>query len=112
MAVFLTFGPLPLSNPPMKRISVVALAITASVILTATTPSDNQAIVHVLNRIGFGPRAGDVETVRSTGLERYVDQQLHPERIPDRALAARLSALTTIELSSREIAEQYEQPLL
>src|SRR3989442_8922453 len=96
----------------MKRICVAALAITATVILKATPHRDNQAIVHVLNRIGFGPRAGDVERVRSMGLERYIDQQLHPDRIPNGALAARLSALTTIGLSSREIAEQYERPQL
>ena len=96
----------------MKRILVAALAITATVTLKATPHSDNQAIVHVLNRIGFGPRAGDVERVRSMSIERYIDQQLHPERIPDEALAARLSGLTTIGLSSREIAEQYERPQL
>src|SRR5947208_2960860 len=96
----------------MKRILVAALAITATVTLKATPHSDNQAIVHVLNRIGFGPRAGDVERVRSMSIERYIDQQLHPERIPDEALAARLSGLTTVGLSSREIAEQYERPQL
>jgi uncharacterized protein (DUF1800 family) len=112
MAVFFTFGPQPLSKPGMTRSCVVALAITASVALTATSHSETQAIVHVLNRIGFGPRAGDVERVRAMGLDRYVDQQLHPDRIADAAMAARLSGLTTVGLSSREIAEQYEQPQL
>ena len=31
-------------------------------------------IVHVLNRIGFGPRPGDVERVRATGVQQYIDQ--------------------------------------
>jgi uncharacterized protein (DUF1800 family) len=66
----------------------------------------------VLNRIGFGPRAGDVEKVRAMGLKAYVDQQLYPERIPDSAMEARLAGLTTLRLSSREIARQFELPLL
>ena len=73
----------------MKRICVIAVAVLANV-TSATVPKDDQAIVHVLNRIGFGPRAGDVERVRAMGLDRYVDQQLHPERIPDAAMAALL----------------------
>ena len=40
---------------------------------------------HVLSRTGFGPRPGDVERVRALGLQRYIDEQLHPERIADAA---------------------------
>ena len=79
---------------------------------TAGLPGDNAAIVHVLNRIGFGPRPGDVERVRQIGLQQYIDQQLHPERIPDSGMGARLQRLTTIRLSSREIAIQYAIPAL
>jgi uncharacterized protein (DUF1800 family) len=70
------------------------------------------AIVHVLNRIAFGPRAGDVERVRAMGVDRYIDQQLHPERLADSAIGARLSGLSSIGMSSREIAEAYELPQL
>ncbi|HEX6737201.1 MAG TPA: DUF1800 family protein, partial [Vicinamibacteria bacterium] len=51
---------------------------------------DENQIVHVLNRLGYGPRPGDVETVKRLGLRAWIDQQLHPERISDAALAARL----------------------
>src|SRR6266851_249203 len=78
----------------------------------AAFPQDDKTIVHALNRLGFGPRPGDLERVRRIGLERYIEQQLHPERIPDSALQARLAGLATIGLSSRAIAEQYEQPAL
>jgi uncharacterized protein (DUF1800 family) len=78
----------------------------------AAFPQDDKTIVHVLNRLGFGPRPGDLEQVRRLGLERYIEAQLHPERIPDNGMEPRLAGLTTIGLSSREIAEQYEQPAL
>jgi len=96
----------------MKRIFVVAVAITASVAASAALPKDDQAIVHVLNRIGFGPRTGDVEKVRTVGLQRYIDEQLRPERLADASMSARLRELTTIGLSPQEIAERYERPIM
>src|SRR2546428_11012281 len=96
----------------MRRVLVVTLALFVSVAATATVPNDEAAIVHVLNRIGFGPRPADVEKVRAMGLDRYIDQQLHPERIADAAMPARLSELTTIGMSSREIAERFALPAL
>ena len=72
--------------------------------------ADDRAIVHVLNRAGFGPRPGDVARVREAGLEAWIDQQLQPERIPDTAVEARLRSYETLDLSSREIAQQYFLP--
>ena len=71
---------------------------------------DDKTIIHVLNRIGFGPRPGDVERVRAMGLQTYIEQQLHPDRIPDAAMAPRLASLETLSKSSREIAEEYLIP--
>src|SRR5438132_8675387 len=78
----------------------------------AVFPNDDKTIVHVLNRVGFGPRDGDVARVREIGLQRYLEDQLHAERIADTAMSARLSGLTTLAMSSREIAETYEIPQL
>src|SRR5207247_3884975 len=69
-------------------------------------------IVHVLNRIGFGPRPGDVERVRATGVQKYIDQQLHPDKLRDTAITAHLATLSTLTLSSREIADRFEIPQL
>ena len=71
---------------------------------------DDKTIIHVLNRIGFGPRPGDVERIRAMGLQAYIDQQLHPDRIPDTGMAPRLASLETLSKSSREIAEEYLIP--
>src|SRR4029453_9516985 len=60
----------------------------------------------------FGPRPGDVERVRAIGIDRYIDQQLHPERVADQGMAARLRDLASISMSSREIAREYELPQL
>ena len=100
------------------RTKITALAATAllaaslNVPSAATFPTDDKTIVSVLNRVGFGPRPGDVERVRKIGLERYIDEQLHPSRISDPEVERRLAGFTTINLSSKQIAEQFERPLL
>ena len=84
----------------------------------ATFPDDEKTILHVVNRIAFGPRPGkegepgDVVKIREMGLQRYIDQQLHPDRIPDSDMGARLAGLETIGMSSREIVERFELPQL
>ena len=60
-------------------------------------PNDDEAIEHVLNRLGYGPRPGDVERVRAMGLGRYIDEQLHPERLAD-AAADRLKRISVLDL--------------
>jgi uncharacterized protein (DUF1800 family) len=75
-------------------------------------PNDDRTIGHVLNRLGFGARPGDIERVRAAGLDRYIDEQLHPERLDDPDVDRRLAGLTTLKMSSRQIAEEFEIPQL
>jgi uncharacterized protein (DUF1800 family) len=91
---------------------VVLSATSGNPDAAPAVPNDETTIVHVLNRIAFGPRPGDVERVRRMGLDRYIDEQLHPERIADTAVAQRLASLKTTSLTSREIVDQYARPAL
>jgi uncharacterized protein (DUF1800 family) len=96
----------------MKPILAVALVCTAAVSAASRVPSDELTIVHVLNRVAFGARVGDVDRVKALGIDRYVDEQLHPDRLRDAGMRDRLAGLTTIGLSTREIGEKFEQPLM
>jgi uncharacterized protein (DUF1800 family) len=80
---------------------------TASKSLTA-----DQKILHLLNRTGFGPRPGDLERVKKLGLEKYLDLQLHPERLDDAALEARLKGFESLGLTLAQINEKYPPPQL
>ena len=83
----------------------------ASSVVASPLPSDEDArIVHALNRLAYGPRPGDLETVRKMGLEPWIDRQLHPEGIADEGLAPRLAGLPTLRLSSGELMKGYEIP--
>jgi uncharacterized protein (DUF1800 family) len=94
----------------MKTLGVALVAALAAT--PAAAPADVASIVHTLNRMTFGATDRDVERVRAIGLDRYIDQQLHPERLNDAAMRERLQPLTTLTMSSRQLAEKYEQPLL
>ncbi|MBW8863119.1 MAG: DUF1800 domain-containing protein, partial [Acidobacteria bacterium] len=57
----------------MKRLLVTFVVVSAiSVGAAAGPPPTDAAIAHLLNRIAFGPRPGDVERVRAMGIDRYV----------------------------------------
>ncbi|HEY3989487.1 MAG TPA: DUF1800 domain-containing protein [Acidobacteriaceae bacterium] len=67
---------------------------------------------HALDRLSFGARPGDVERVERMGVERWIDEQLHPERIDDTALQARLSAFPAMRLSAEELIQRYPPPAM
>jgi uncharacterized protein (DUF1800 family) len=101
-------------------VAVLAIALASPGPIGRAEPSkaaiparpDNRTIVHVLNRLGFGPAPGDVARVREMGLQAYIDRQLHPDRISDTGVAERLATFKTLDKSTREMAESYYLPAL
>jgi uncharacterized protein (DUF1800 family) len=91
-----------------------ALAVAASAGPTAppTGSSARQKALHAINRLGFGPRPGDVDRIMKDGLDTWIAEQLHPEQIPDRAVEARLSDYPTLRMSASSIWERYYAPAL
>ncbi len=78
----------------------------------AATPVDPQ-VIHVLDRLSFGTHPGDIEAVEKLGVEGYIQQQLHPESIPQpQALTDRLSQLETLNLTPLQLFEQFGLPKL
>jgi len=78
--------------------------------LPITELSVDEAILHAMNRLAYGPRPGDLERVRQMGLAKWIDQQLAPNSIDDSAVNARLENLPTLSLSSARLIEEYPQP--
>jgi uncharacterized protein (DUF1800 family) len=71
---------------------------------------DDKRIVHALNRFTFGVRPSDVERVRAEGLDKWFDEQLHPEKIDDAALESRLAPFRTLKMSTKEMVENFPPP--
>ncbi|HEX4538496.1 MAG TPA: DUF1800 family protein [Candidatus Acidoferrum sp.] len=78
--------------------------------LPTTELTADEAILHALNRLAYGPRPGDIERVRQMGLPKWIDQQLTPNSIDDSALSARLENLPTLSMSSAQLIAEYPQP--
>jgi hypothetical protein len=68
--------------------------------------SQQERVIHALNRFTFGPRPGDVERVEALGLDKWLDQQLHPEKIDDSALETRLNQFPAMRLSSAALLQK------
>jgi len=82
-----------------------ATSSTVSVLM-----DENKRVLHVLNRFAFGPRPGDVEKVRAMGLDQWFEQQLHPEKIDNSAMEARLEPFRTLKMSTSEMVANFPPP--
>src|SRR2546423_6548461 len=92
-----------------------AAVISAQSMKTAASKStaklsEEQRILHVLNRLGFGARPGDVERVKAMGVDKYIEQQLSPDKIDDAASEAKLQNLETLRMPTAALYEKYPQP--
>ena len=72
--------------------------------------TEEEAILQALNRIGFGPRPGDLGRIKEMGLQKWIDRQLHPDSIDDSALDARLERFPTLKMSSAKLLEEFPEP--
>jgi uncharacterized protein (DUF1800 family) len=95
--------------------AVAALAV-ANFDASASKPfqtklNKEQQALHVADRLTFGARPADVERVRKIGVEKWIDEQLHPERIPENpALDAKLAELKSISMPAPELFRAYPPP--
>lgn len=104
------------SRKTLALLSIAAALISAVVLFAAdkkskqTKPAqmdEDKKIQHALNRFTFGPRPGDVEAVRAMGLDKWFEQQLHPDSIDDSQMEARLTPFLTLKMSTREMMENF-----
>jgi uncharacterized protein (DUF1800 family) len=111
-----------------NRTGAAKAALTALLCLSLATPpgifaaaaektpaqtsslTQQQRVLHALNRLTFGPRPGDEAAVARMGLENWFQLQLHPERIDDAALDRRLDAFPAMRLSEAELVRSFPPP--
>jgi len=98
-----------------KRNLVLTSAALIAIPAMAQAPLDHrelaadQQIIHALNRLTFGARPGDVQKVRSTGLDKWVDLQLHPERIDDSSLQKFLDLYSVMKQDQNNLLREFNQ---
>ena len=94
--------------------ALLALLLAGAGLLTplaaAAAEAERATIVHVLQRLTYGPRPGDVERVEAMGLEAWLEGQLDPARLDDAATERALAALPTLTMSIADLHAQYPRP--
>src|SRR5499427_5988386 len=102
----------------MKRLgcpwSLAALLVTLPNFLVTAAGRFDQKLsaerqaIHVLNRLTFGPHPGDVQQIRKLTVEKWIDLQMHPDRISENPiLETKLKPLGTLQLANWQILEKY-----
>jgi uncharacterized protein (DUF1800 family) len=96
---------------------LLILAVSASMLVSAKKkPAVSHAMdeqkraLHALNRLTFGPRPGEVDHVAAMGVDKWIDQQLHPDKIDDHPLEARLAGFSTLKMSTKDMLEKFPPP--
>src|ERR1700693_4165491 len=73
----------------------------------------DEQILHAIDRLTFGPRPGDVERLKKMGLKKWIDLQLHPERISENMdLEAKLEPLESLRMTPMDAVQHYPPPQL
>jgi uncharacterized protein (DUF1800 family) len=99
----------------MRPIRLLAVVCVVGFVAALTAPGaglaagdTDQQIIHVLNRMAFGPNAAEVAHVKEVGIDRYIDEQLHPQAIAEPVeLTQRLAGLDTQRLDDAQLFIQY-----
>ncbi len=100
----------------IMTVATIAALLAPASMLRADVPAakaaltEDQKIIHVLNRLGFGARPGDVAKVRSIGLQKYIDQQLNPASIPDAVAENKVRDLDISRMRTSELFARYPNP--
>ena len=76
----------------------------------STPLTQEQKVIHFLNRTSFGPTREDIQKANRLGIHAYLEEQLRPETIADTVVEEKLAHLKTMRLSSRELIELYPLP--
>jgi uncharacterized protein (DUF1800 family) len=99
--------------------SLVAVGVVSAGLLVAASAEkhakaqrldESKRALHALNRLTFGPRPGEVDRVARMGVDKWIEQQLHPEKIDDGQLEARLSGFRTLKMDSRTLVQNFPPP--
>lgn len=97
-----------------RRTMVIAVAALVAGAWTVTAGAaverqlwPREQAAHVLNRLAFGPRPEDVDRVLAMGVDRWIEQQLQPDRLPAPQADALAGAFPALKKSAGDLYRDY-----
>jgi uncharacterized protein (DUF1800 family) len=89
-------------------LAAACLSASVPVLPSSAEQVPDRQIIHVLNRLAFGPTLDDFRTVKKIGIERYITEQLDPGSIAEPAeLQHRLARFDTLRLNPVQLRQLY-----
>src|SRR6187431_1390780 len=82
----------------------------AGLTLPVSPLSDDEQILHALNRLGYGPRPADPARVKALGLATYVEGQLHPDPAPSPVMGEALANYPVLGATTAQLLRDYPRP--
>ncbi len=89
--------------------ATVLLGISPADVAAQSQLTESEQIIHVLNRLAYGPRPGDFERVQAMGIPAYIEEQLSPETIPDAVADEIIADFWIVGKNFSELAD-YDRP--
>ncbi len=105
------------ANAPIDSVAVPATSAAIAAVSRADSgpiranaaPLAVERALHLSNRLGYGPKPGDIEKILRLGEFAYIEQQLRPQSIPlPPALSAELDALVTLRMPVADSVNEYQ----
>src|SRR3989441_12195868 len=94
----------------------IATTLTLATSLAAQSPppappaaamTAHDSALHALNRLAYGPRPGEVDSVARYGVMRWIERQLDPDGIDDKALERREHDFKILDYHREDLAERF-----
>ena len=91
---------------------IVFISCVFSFSANAETMNEKERVIHIANRLTYGPAPGTISYIEQVGMENFIEGQLHPENFsaqPD--LQNKLSNLKTLDTPLMELVSEYAPPM-
>ncbi|MBW7934832.1 MAG: DUF1800 domain-containing protein [Gemmatimonadaceae bacterium] len=92
------------SIPVPERVAVDAFSTALR------TQTADQQVLHALSRLTFGPRPDDEARVRAIGVDRWIEEQLHPERLDDARADQWTGEFEVVQKTAAQLESEYQNP--
>ncbi|HKX82778.1 MAG TPA: DUF1800 family protein, partial [Pyrinomonadaceae bacterium] len=94
----------------LYAVTVPVYALGSDPVTGKKVLTEDQKILHVLNRLGFGSRPGDIEKVKEIGLQKYIDQQLNASTIDDSVAETKVKDIEIFKMTTAQVFAKYPNP--
>src|SRR5713226_3794401 len=100
---------------PLSIVTTLTLATSLAAQMPPPAPpappaaamTARDSALHALNRLAYGPRPGEVDSVARLGVMRWIDRQLDPDGIDDKALERREHDFKILDYHREDLAERF-----